>query len=206
MNDPHLRRLRSHLRDVAPPSKARPTAADAETSDGDLFREAIGPVRELNHGGDPLRASRPAPEPIPTQSLADERQVLRELLSDDEALVGIASGEVLAHLQDGYPPKLLRQLRRGQFVIEAELDLHHLRVHQARKVLGGFLLDARKAGWRCVRIIHGKAQSADQGSVIKALTERVLRQRADIIGYTSARPQDGGTGAVLVLLHPAARR
>lgn len=206
MNHPHLRRLRSHLRDIAPTSKAQPMAADPSVADADLFREAIGPVRELNHGTDPKRASRPLPEPVPTQSLADERQVLRELLSDDEALVGVASGEILAHLQNGYPPKLLRQLRRGQFVIEAELDLHHLRVHQARSVLGGFLVDARRSGHRCVRIIHGKAQGTDQGSVIKALTERVLRQRADVIGFTSARPQDGGTGAVLVLLQGAGRR
>lgn len=168
--------------------------------DADLFRQAIGPVRKLHAAGDSLRASRPAPSPEPLQSLADERQVLRELLSDDEAVVGMASGEVLAHLQDGYPAKLLRQLRRGDFVVEAELDLHHLRQHEARAILGRFLIECRRDRHRCVRIVHGKGRGAEQGSVLKAMTDRVLRQRAEVIGFTSARPQDGGTGAVMVLL------
>jgi DNA-nicking Smr family endonuclease len=169
-------------------------------SDADMFREAVGPVRLLSIDSDRLRGSRPAPQPEPAQSQADERQVLRELLADDLALVGIASGETLSHLRDGYPPKLLRQLRRGQFVVEAELDLHHLRLTQARALLSSFVAECRRDRRRCIRIIHGKARGSDQGSVIKAMTDRVLRQRADVIGFTSARPQDGGTGAVLVLL------
>jgi DNA-nicking Smr family endonuclease len=182
--------------------RARP----ASTEDSELFREAVGPIRELNAGADELRATRPAPAAEPRQSIADERQVLRELLSDDEALVATASGEVLMHLQDGYPPKLLKQLRRGQFVVEAELDLHHMRVHEARALLGSFLGECRLQGRRCVRIVHGKGKGSDQGSVIKALTDRVLRQRSEVIGYTSARPQDGGTGAVLALLKAPGKR
>lgn len=171
-----------------------------DPDDAELFRVAVGPVRLLSADADRLRTSRPVPAPEPAQSQADERQVLRELLSDDLATVGIASGEVLSHLQDGYPPKLLRQLRRGQFVVEAELDLHHLRLAQARSLLSAFVAECRRDRRRCIRIIHGKARGSDQGSVIKAMTDRVLRQRADVIGFTSARPQDGGTGAVLVLL------
>ena len=173
---------------------------EPSVDDADLFRQAIGPVRELNATRDSLRASRPAPAPEPLQSLADERQVLRDLLSDNLAVVGMASGEVLAHLQDGYPPKLLRQLRRGEYVVEAELDLHNLRQHEARALLGRFLIECRRDRHRCIRIIHGKGKGAEQGSVLKAMTDRVLRRRAEVIGFTSARPQDGGTGAVLVLL------
>ena len=180
--------------------RKKPAPPEPSADDAELFRQAIGPVRELNATRDSLRASRSAPAPEPLQSLADERQVLRELLSDDLAVVGMASGEVLAHLQDGYPPKLLRQLRRGEYVVEAELDLHHLRQHEARALLGRFLIECRRDRHRCIRIIHGKGKGAEQGSVLKAMTDRVLRQRAEVIGFTSARPQDGGTGAVLVLL------
>lgn len=182
------------------PRSPEPSASAPSEDDAELFRQAIGPVRELNAAADSMRASRPALEPEPAQSLADERQVLRELLNDDEALLGMAGGEVLAHLQNGYSPKLLRQLRRGQFVVEAELDLHHLRQHEARALLGRFLIECRRDRHRCIRIIHGKGKGAEQGSVLKAMTDRVLRQRAEVIGFTSARPQDGGTGAVLVLL------
>jgi DNA-nicking Smr family endonuclease len=179
-----------------------PPPPEPELDDAALFRQAIGPVRALPVQDDPARSSRPQPEPEPRLSQADERQVLAELLSDDMALIGLSSGEVLAHLQDGYPPKLLRQLRRGQFVVEAELDLHHLRVPEARALLSRFLAECRRDRHRCVRIVHGKARNSESGSVIKAMTDRVLRQRADVIGYTSARPQDGGTGAVIALLHP----
>jgi DNA-nicking Smr family endonuclease len=178
-------------------------APQPSAEDRELFRDAIGPVRAIASEADPRAQTRPAPAPEPRQSQADERQVLAELLAQDEVLVGLASGDALSHLQDGYPPKLLRQLRRGQFVIEDELDLHHLRLHEARALLSQFLAECRKGGRRCVRVIHGKARGADQGSVIKAMTDRVLRQRADVIGFTSARPQEGGTGAVIVLLKAA---
>lgn len=173
--------------------------------DSALFRQAVGPVRALPEDSTTPPVRQPAPAPEPRQSLADERQVLNELLADDLMLVGLSSGEVLTHLQDGYPPKLLRQLRRGQFVIEAELDLHHLRVPEARALLSRFLSDCRRDRHRCVRIVHGKSRHSEFGSVIKAMTDRVLRQRADVIGYTSARPQDGGTGAVLALLQAPKR-
>lgn len=178
-------------------------ASQPSVEDRELFRDAIGPVRAIASEADPRAQTRPVPAPEPRQSQADERQVLAELLTQDEVLVGLSSGDALSHLQDGYPPKLLRQLRRGQFVIEDELDLHHLRLHEARLLLSQFLADCRKCGRRCVRIIHGKARGSDQGSVIKAMTDRVLRQRADVIGFTSARPQEGGTGAVIVLLKAA---
>ncbi len=181
-------------------SQRRRPSEKTSSEDRDLFRQAVGPVRELQVAANLVHATRPLPEPLPLQSDADERQVLRELLSADEGLLGLASGEVLTHLQDGYPPKLLRQLRRGQFVVEAELDLHHLRIPQARALLGSFLAQCGRERRRCVRIVHGKGKASDQGSVMKALTDRVLRQRADVLGFTSARPQDGGTGAVMVLL------
>lgn len=180
-------------------SRGKP-AASASSDDIELFRDAIGPVRELDLGSDVLRQTRPIVPPEPRQSIADERHVLQELLSLDESISGAASGEVLTHLQDGYSPKLLRQLRRGQFVIEAELDLHHLRLHQARQILVAFLVECRQRRRRCVRVIHGKGQHNADGSVLKAMTDKVLRQRSEVIAFTSARPQEGGTGAVVVLL------
>ena len=180
-------------------SRIKP-ADQPSNDDRALFREAIGTVRELAEQSDLLRLTRPAVLPEARQSEADERHVLQELLSLDESISGAASGEVLSHLQDGYPPKLLRQLRRGQFVIEAELDLHHLRLRQARQILVEFLAECRRQRRRCICIIHGKGHSSPDGSVIKAMTDKVLRQRSEVIGFTSARAQDGGTGAVVALL------
>lgn len=181
------------------PAKAPPAALPDEAERA-LFREAIGAVRPVEVDADLRRASTPPPAPLPSQSLADERRVLDELLASDEALSGAASGEVLKHLQSGYPPKLLRQLRRGQFVVEAELDLHHLRVDSARQLLVGFLAECRRQRRLCLRIIHGKGSRSPEGSVLKALTDQFLRQRSEVIAFTSAAPAQGGSGAVLVLL------
>lgn len=180
-------------------TRRRPLPAPPASDDAELFRSAIGPVRPLPAAPDARRDTRPPPPPLPLHSEADERAVIDELLAADEALSGAASGEVLTHLQPGHPPKLLRMLRRGQFRVDAELDLHGLRVHEARRLLAEFLASCRRDRRRCVRIIHGKGRGPE-GSLLKASTDALLRQRADVIGFTSARPEDGGTGAVMVLL------
>ncbi len=166
--------------------------------DRELFRGAIGPVRKLDAAPDLRRETAPQPAPLPVQSEADERAVIRELLASDETASGATSGEALNFLQNGYPPRLLKQLRRGQFRIEDEIDLHHLRVTEAKQVLAEFFAAARNHRRRCLRIVHGKGRSGE--GILKSLVDGWLRQRSEVIGFVSARPAEGGTGAVLILL------
>jgi DNA-nicking Smr family endonuclease len=166
-----------------------------------LFREAIGPVRELR-----AEAAPPVERPQPRAHMfeADEAAVPGELLelAFDPALLEI--GEELSHLRAGYPPKLLRQLKRGQFSIQDELDLHHMNTAAAQTSINHFLAEARQHGLRCVRIVHGKGlRSKAAGPVLKVLTDRLLRRRDDVIAFASAKPAQGGTGAVVVLLKNA---
>lgn len=182
------------------PRPAPALAPEPGTADRELFRSAIGPVRELPPRDDVREASRPRPAPEPRLSEADERAVLDELLSDRELLSGAASGEVLSHLQSGYSPKLLRKLRRGHFRLDSEIDLHHLRTREAEQLLAEFFREARREGWRCLRVVHGKGSGGQDASVLKALVDRWLRLRKDVIAFTSARIEDGGTGAVMVLV------
>jgi DNA-nicking Smr family endonuclease len=74
-------------------------------------------------------------------------------------------------------------------------------VAPAKAALREFLLDAQRAGLRCLRIIHGKGlRSGHRGPVLKN-TANLLLQRTDaVLAFTSARPVDGGTGAIYVLL------
>jgi DNA-nicking Smr family endonuclease len=96
---------------------------------------------------------------------------------------------------------VLRKLRRGQFSISAELDLHGLRVEEARQALSHFLYHCRVNKKRCVRIIHGKGyRSANNQAVLKSKVNHWLRQHDDVLAFCSARAQDGGTGALYVLL------
>ena len=72
---------------------------------------------------------------------------------------------------------------------------------QAESSLRAFLAEARLEGHGCVRIVHGKGlRSGDSGPVLKALVDRMLRLRSDVLAFASAPAPEGGSGAVLVLL------
>ncbi|KRE99492.1 SMR domain protein [Frateuria sp. Soil773] len=177
----------------------RRTPARVDDDDARLFREAVGPVRELA----PVAPAPETPRPEPRARMleADEAAVPGELLdmAFDPALMEI--GEELGYLRDGYPPKLLKALKRGQFSVQDEIDLHQMNAAAAQATIADFLAEARHNGLRCVRIVHGKGlRSKAAGPVLKMLTDRLLRRRDDVVAFASARPMQGGTGAVIVLL------
>lgn len=183
-------------------SRFRPAADPGEPSKADdaaLFREAIGPVRPLkpSSAAEPS-APRPAPEPV--QAQLDEARVVGELLAPplDPSIEG---GDEIAYLKPGQQQRLLQRLRRGQFSVRAEIDLHDMTSAVAREAIRQFLDESRREDRLCVRIVHGKGlRSKAQGPVLKQLTDTLLRRRADVLAFTSARPAQGGTGAVIVLL------
>ena len=164
-----------------------------------LFREAVGPVRQLPLGRH--HHERAGPPPVPYQRQRDEQQVLRDLLSDGLEPADLETGEELIYLRDGLPYNLLRRLRRGQFSVGAQLDLHGMTVDEARPALAAFLHEVRRNGQRCIRVIHGKGLRSRQGQpILKVKVNHWLRQRDEVLAFCSARPVDGGTGAVYVLL------
>jgi DNA-nicking Smr family endonuclease len=182
----------------------RPTKATqvASAEDLALFEQAVGPVRRLaDHGDAPLRP-RPAPEPL--QSLLDEARVPHELTRSIIDPAQIEIGEELSYLREGLSPRLLRQLKRGQFSISDEIDLHQMTVDVARKAIKLFLDENRREHRLCVKIIHGKGlRSRAQGPVLKRLVDGMLRRRGDVLAFASAAPAEGGTGAVVVLMRHA---
>jgi DNA-nicking Smr family endonuclease len=167
--------------------------------DSRLFREAIGRVRLLDPVAAPPAAAQPVPRPRMLE--ADEAAVPGELLDMDFDPAVLEVGEELDYLRDGYPPKLLRQLKRGQFSVQDDLDLHQMNAAAAQSSIVIFLAEAKQHGLRCVRIVHGKGlRSKSTGPVLKGLADRMLRRRDDVVAFASARPSQGGTGAVIVLL------
>ena len=171
---------------------------DSDNDDRSLFRKAVDGVRPLKQDRKTLRT--PRPKPVPQQRQRDEQDVVASLLSDDYN-PDIETGEELLFVRGGLQQRVLRKLRRGQFAIEAELDLHGYIVPEAREALAVFLRDAQLTGKRCVRIIHGKGLGAEgRLPVLKIKVNSWLRQKDQVLAFCSARPQDGGTGAVYVLL------
>ena len=168
-----------------------------------LFRAAVGKVQALP---DPGRARLEArrPHPAPTQRLLDEKDVLRASLSDDFDVASLLETDAaLSYTQSGVGPDVARKLRRGVWAVQAELDLHGLRIADAREALAHFIREAQKQGWRCLRVVHGKGLgSPGKTPVLKSRVHSWLMQKSEVLAYVQAKPADGGAGALLVLLQP----
>ena len=133
-------------------------------------------------------------------STADERAVLLEMLSGPDP-DEFETGETLSYRAPGVQERVLRQLRRGGYRVEAELDLHGLNRDRARAAVAVFIAECRDLDRRCVRIIHGKGNgSPNTGPVLKQRLDGWLRKVRDVMAFCTARPGDGGSGAVYVLL------
>lgn len=164
----------------------------------DLFREAVGPVKNLSKGQQHRRAARPPP-PRPQQTETDEKAVMQELL--DAPPVDVETGDNLTWRRDGVQLGVMRKLRRGQYRCQAQLDLHGMFVKTARRSLAEFLHEAWLHDYRCVRIIHGKGRGSGQrGPILKGKVGGWLRTRDQVVAFCSAPQHDGGTGAIYVLL------
>lgn len=165
----------------------------------ELFREHVGKIRPVDQ--DRVAPHRSKRKPVPEQSIRDAREVMQSLLSDDYDACEIETGEELLHIRPGLQHSVVRKLRRGQYAIEGELDLHGNTVPQARERLDEFIRVMRASGKRCVRIIHGKGKSSEgKMPVLKGKVNTWLRQKDEVLAFCSAISRDGGTGALYVLI------
>lgn len=121
--------------------------------------------------------------------------------TSDGRVEPVAPGQPLFFALSDLPERMLDQLKKGKYEWQAGLDLHGYTLDEARAELETFLQDALSSRHRCVLIVHGKAWGgvADY-PVIKSHVNAWLRELPEVIAFCSARPIDGGTGAVYVLL------
>ncbi|MBV6417974.1 MAG: putative DNA endonuclease SmrA [Steroidobacteraceae bacterium] len=175
-------------------------ANDPGDDDPSLFREAVRGTKLLR--AEPRAgARRRRPAARARFAHADREAVLAESLDVPWPESGIESGDELVFRRTGVQETVLRKLRRGEFRVEAEIDLHGLTAVAARAELRAFLASAIARRLRCVRIVHGKGlRSGQRGPVLKHTVNGLLRQVGAVLAFTSARQVDGGTGAVYVLL------
>lgn len=179
---------------------AVPMSDPQDEDDGALFRAAIGAVTPLRKVETPA-VEKPRPKPRARMAEQDEAQALGEFARLLHSSAPLEAGDVASYRRDNLPPRMFQRLKRGQYSVQDELDLHGANTVQAEQLLRQFLLEAHDHGHGCVRIIHGKGLQADGGvPVLKNLVDRLLRQRNDVLAFHSAPAAQGGTGAVLVLL------
>jgi DNA-nicking Smr family endonuclease len=161
----------------------------------DDFKKAVADVEPLKRRKR-VELKRPAAPPVPRQRQRDESAALAESLSGplsaDEAL---DSGEELSYLRDGMARETLRKLRRGHWAIQDGIDLHGLTRDQAASVVVEFLQHCLAHGLRCVRIVHGKGLG-----ILRAKLGKWLPLREEVLAYCQAPANEGGSGALLVLL------
>lgn len=149
--------------------------------------------------------ARKAPKPV-SQHIAPSEQSVSEDALSDHISIEIADGEEWCFLSPGVSRQTLRRLRRGYWGIQAYLDLHGYTRDEARLELILFLDACRDEGLRSVCVIHGKGLSSkNQAPVLKTRIGNWLAQRHDVLAFCQARPEDGGGGAVVVLLRAPAK-
>jgi DNA-nicking Smr family endonuclease len=221
---PGIYRPFRELRDKLPVPEKKPAAAPERTpsparggkqggvakgpragaeAEGHAFESAMSGVAPLEHTEPPGRKSVPPPPPAEDEFEVAERFLAR-FVDGDVPFDFTDTGEYLQGSVQGLDPGLVHRLRRGDYAVEAHLDLHGLDRHEAKQALRDFIVQSRKDGKRCVLVVHGRGLGSKDGvPVLRERTRDWLSRGGigrQVLAFTSARPADGGTGAVYVLL------
>lgn len=172
----------------------------SKDEEDDLFREAMRDVKRLQAPERVVDAPKPPAEARFRR--ADEQAVLQESLNvPEDAAALLGTGDEIGFRRPHVPEAVLQKLRRGQYAVDAEIDLHGLNAAQAKHALRDFIVDAVARHWRCVRVVHGKGRrSGPRGPVLKPIVFHWLQRSNHVLAFGSARPVDGGSGALYVLL------
>ena len=203
-----LQRIQQHLVEqqqlVAAREATRKEAERKASAEKSLFVRAAGAVKPLREQRR-VHLSPEQPAPIPFQAQLDEQRVLQEAISDEfDASTLLDVDDALSFRRPGIGMDVTRKLRKGHWTIQRELDLHGLRREDAREALAAFIRDAVKQGVRCLRIVHGKGLgSPGKTPVLKAKVQGWLIQKNEVLAFVQARGDEGGAGALEVLLTPS---
>jgi DNA-nicking Smr family endonuclease len=186
--------FRAAVRDVKPLERTAPVATAAAAA------AASTAAASATGSSKPRKARRAAASGAAFEQAAKDMPLLADGVPAEDSVTG---ADVLSFRRPGVRTQTLRHLRRGLFPVEDQLDLHGLNQSAARDSLAEFIEQSRDAGYRCVRIVHGKGyRSGARGPILKIAVNSWLKRHGDVMAFTSARTIDGGTGALYVLLRP----
>ena len=178
-----------------------------EKNEDEYFLEAVSDVEPLSRDKNKI-TRHPDPNIKPAHPAGTEELEALAHLSDlvsGHAQIDITfTDEYIEGSVKGFSPKLMRQLKKGQFPIQDYVDLHGLTKQRAEERVRDFLLQSYRLGLRCVLIVHGRGLNSENH--IPVLKERLpgwLNRRPInkiVLAFSTARPYDGGAGAIYVLL------
>jgi DNA-nicking Smr family endonuclease len=161
-----------------------------------LFQAAVKHVTPLSSSNHTIQ-----PHQLPRASRQIHQDDLHLLTREPLTYpASVGPEETLQFIRSGLQTRLIQRLKRGEFEIDAVLDLHGFNLITAEEVLQRFLTHAIEQQWRCVQIIHGKGSRSSQAPLLKNSVNQWLRAYAEVLAFCSASANDGGAGAVYALL------
>ena len=184
--------------------QARIAAEKRAEAERNLFTRAVGKVAPIANQ-ERVWSPPQRPTPRPLQQDLDDEAVMHESMSDEfDISTLLDADDQLSFRRPGIGTDVTRKLRKGEWSIQGQIDLHGLRSDEARNAMGQFIRDAKRMGWRCVRVVHGKGLgSPGKEPVLKSKVQRWLVQKNEVLAFVQAKPSDGGGGALVVLLGPS---
>ena len=169
-----------------------------KAQDTNFFKEAMSGVTPLTHD----KAYHEVEKPKANRRKEDEEElIIHDPLSNELDIEEVDATEILSFCETGIQKSVFRKLRTGYYAISDELDLHGTTIKQAKQILVYFLQETPQFEGCCVRVIHGKGhRSGNNKPVLKNHVNHWLTEHERVLAFHSAKPKDGGTGAVYVLL------
>ena len=203
-----LKHVQKQIAEAQAKAAAEAAARTAELkrieAEKNLFIRAVGQVAVLpsSNKADIPKVPR---APVATQLQKDEAKVVQDSLSDEfDVSTLLDTDDALSFRRPSVGPEVTRKLRKGDWAIQREIDLHGLRSDEARLALTTFIREAHKYGIRCVRVVHGKGLgSPGKTPVLKSKVHSWLVQKNQVMAFVQAKPAEGGAGALVVLLTPS---
>lgn len=167
------------------------------------FLEEMQDVRRIRK---PNRADIKVPKELTPGHLERQRAAMDQPLRDRNPLTAdtvdpLTANDILSWQRPGVQHGVFRKLKQGQYPIEARLDLHRMKVEEARREVFGFVQDCVQYGVRSVIILHGKGERNPDGiAQLKSYLAKWLPELDAVLAFHSAQRHHGGTGAVYVMI------
>jgi len=168
-------------------------------ADGHLFQQAMDGVKPLKS---PARTDSKAPT-VPPRVGRHENTAPAPSLDFNymaEEISGIDTEDGISYRKNGVQKRIMQKLKRGQFQLGDQLDLHHMSTKTGATALLEFIAHSQARSFKCIRIIHGKGKRSEQGPRLRTMTRQLLRDHPQVLAFTACKPADGGDGATDVLL------
>lgn len=168
-----------------------------------LFRSVMTNVKPLHqtktlaHPDKPRNVGIPQPRDI---GISKPRKISHDAINLSNYYTETVNANTILSYHHNIPKKRLRELKNGLIPWETRLDLHGYTLDQAQNTLCNFIEQESNQSHRCLLIIHGKGSRHGEAPILKNHVNHWLKQLPNILAFHSALPQDGGTGAIYVLL------